>query len=127
MPALNECEYHDLYPLKIIKNEQDYKLALKSLETVFDETRGNLAEYAETLMVLIEHYESEKFVMKESSGIEVLKFLMKQNDLKQKDLVGIVGSKSTVSEILNGKRPLNLQHIKALANQFNVKPATFIA
>lgn len=126
MPALNECEYNDLYPLRIIKNEKDYKLALKSLKAVFDETRGNLAEYAETLTVLIEHYESENFPMKESSSIEVLKFLMNQNGLKQKDLVGIVGAKSTVSEILNGKRPLNLQHIKALANKFNVKPATFI-
>ena len=126
MPALNECEYSDLYPLKIIKNERDYKLALKSLEAVFDETRGNLAEYAETLTVLIEHYESENFPIKESSGIEVLKFLMTQNVLKQKDLVGIVGSKSTVSEILSGKRPLNLQHIKSLAEKFNVKPATFI-
>ncbi len=126
MPALNEREYSDLYPLKIIKNERDYKLALKSLEAVFDDTRGNLAEYAETLTVLIEHYESENFPMKESSGIEVLKFLMTQNVLKQKDLVGIVGSKSTVSEILNGKRPLNLQHIKSLAEKFNVKPATFI-
>jgi HTH-type transcriptional regulator/antitoxin HigA len=115
-----------LYPLKIIKNEREYQLALKSLEAVFDETRGNLAEYAETLTVLIDHYESENFPMKESSGIEVLKFLMTQNVLKQKDLVGIVGSKSTVSEILNGKRPLNLQHIKSLAEKFNVKPATFI-
>jgi HTH-type transcriptional regulator/antitoxin HigA len=78
------------------------------------------------ITVLIEHYESENFPMKESSSIEVLKFLMNQNGLKQKDLVGIVGAKSTVSEILNGKRPLNLQHIKALANKFNVKPATFI-
>ena len=126
MPALNECEYSDLYPLKIIKNERDYKLSLESLETVFDETRGNLAEYAETLTVLIEHYESENFPIKESSGIEVLKFLMTQNALKQKDLVGIVGAKSTVSEILSGRRPLNLQHIKSLAEKFNVKPATFI-
>jgi len=126
MPALNECEYNDLYPLKIIKNEKDYKRALKSLEAVFDETKGNLAEYAETLTVLIEHYESENFPTKESGSIEVLKFLMTQNGIKQKDLVGIVGSKSSVSEILNGKRPLNLQHIKALAHKFNVKPATFI-
>ena len=126
MPALNECEHNDLYPLKIIKNKQDYKLALKSLEAVFDETNGNLAEYAETLTVLIEHYESENFPIKNSSGIEMLKFLMTQNDLKQKDLIGIVGSKSSVSELLNGKRPLNLQHLRALAIKFNVKPATFI-
>jgi len=126
MPALNECNYNDLYPLKIIKNKRDYKLALKSLEAVFDETNGNLAEYAETLTVLIEHYESETFPIKDSSGVEMLKFLMTQNGLKQKDLVGIVGTKSSVSEILNGKRPLNLQHLRALANKFNVRPATFI-
>ena len=126
MPALNECDYNDLYPLKIIKNKRDYKLALKSLEAVFDEKSGNLAEYAETLTVLIEHYESENFPIKDSSGVEMLKFLMTQNDLKQKDLVGIVGGKSSVSEILNGKRPLNLQHLRALANKFNVTPATFI-
>lgn len=126
MPALNESHYKDLYPLKIIKNKQDYKLALKSLKAVFDETNGNLAEYAETLTVLIEHYESENFPIENSSGVEMLKFLMTQNDLKQKDLVGIVGSKSSVSELLNGKRPLNLQHLRALANKFNVRPATFI-
>jgi len=126
MPALNEFGYNDLYPLKIIKNKRDYKLALKSLEAVFDETSGNLAEYAETLTVLIEHHESENFPIKDSSGVEMLKFLMTQNGLKQKDLVGIVGAKSSVSELLNGKRPLNLQHLRALANKFNVRPATFI-
>ena len=56
----------------------------------------------------------------------MLKFLMTQNGLRQKDLVGIVGAKSSVSEILNGKKPLNLKHIRALANKFNVRPATFI-
>ena len=126
MPALNECDYNDLYSLKIIKNKRDYKFALKSLEAVFDETSGNLAEYAETLTVLIEHYESENFPIKDANGIEMLKFLMTQNGLRQKDLIGIVGAKSSVSEILNGKRPLNLQHIRALANKFNVRPATFI-
>jgi HTH-type transcriptional regulator/antitoxin HigA len=126
MPALIECNYHDLYPLKIIKNERDYKLALESLEAVFDETSGDLVEYAETLTVLIEHYESENFPIKDSGGVEMLKFLMVQNELKQKDLIGILGGKSSVSEILNGKRPLNLQHIRALANKFNVRPATFI-
>ena len=126
MPALKEFDYNDLYPLKIIKNKLDYKLALKSLEAVFDQASGSQAEYAETLTVLIEHYESENFPIKDSSGVEILKFLMAQNGLKQKDLVGIVGAKSSVSEILNGKRPLNLQHLRTLANKFNVKPATFI-
>ena len=59
-------------------------------------------------------------------GVKILKFLMKQNNLKQKDLVGVIGGKSTVSEILNGKRPMNLQHIRVLADKFHVEPATFV-
>jgi len=126
MPALNEHENGRLYPLKIIKNKRDYAHALRSLESVFDETHGDLAEYAETLSVLIEYYESENFPVERRSGVDVLKFLMDQNDLKQKDLIGILGAKSTVSEILNGKRPLNLRHLRALADTFNVEPSTFL-
>ena len=59
-------------------------------------------------------------------GVKILKFLMRQNNLKQKDLVGVIGGKSTVSEILNGKRPMNLQHIRVLADKFHVEPATFV-
>ncbi len=126
MPALDQNIFNGLYPLRVIKNKKDYKKALDSLDVVFDETEGELAEYAETLTILIGHYESEQFPMKASSGIEVLKFLMEQNNLKQKDLVGLLGGKSTVSELLNEKRPLNIWHINALAQRFNIKPATFV-
>ena len=126
MPALDQLDFMELYPLRMIKSENDYKEALKSMETVFDATEGHLAEYAETLAILIEHYETERFPIKESSGIDVIRFLMDQNGLKQKDLIGILGGKSSVSEILHGKRLLNLQHIRALSDKFNVNPATFI-
>ena len=126
MPALDQLDFKGLYPLRMIKNKKDYKEALKSMETVFDATEGNLAEYAETLAILIEYYETELFPITESSGIDVVKFLLNQNGLKQKDLIGILGGKSSVSEILHGKRLLNLQHIRALSEKFNVNPATFI-
>jgi len=108
MPALNENKNGRLYPLKIIKNDRDYAHALRSLESVFDETKGDLAEYAGTLTVLIEYHESKTSPLQSRGGIDLLKFLMDQNALKQKDLIGILGAKSTVSEILSGKRPLNL-------------------
>ena len=126
MPALDQLDFKGLYPLRVIKNEKNYKEALKSMETVFDATEGHLAEYAETLTILIEHYETERFPIKESSAIDVVRFLMDQNGLKQKDLIGILGGKSSVSEILHEKRLLNLQHIRALSDKFNVNPATFI-
>ena len=126
MPALEQHEFDDLYPLKVIKSNKDYEKALKSMEIVFDERRGSLAEYAETLAILIEHYEEEHYPIGKATGIDILKFLMEENNLKQKDLVGIIGGKSAVSEILNGKRTLNLKHIKKLAEKFHVKPATFV-
>lgn len=126
MPAVDQMNFTELYPLRVIKNQNDYKEALKSMEAVFDEETGPLADYAETLVILIEHYEENNFPVEKKQGVEVLKFLMEQNDLKQKDLVGILGGKSTVSEIFNEKRPLNLQHIRVLADKFHVKPATFV-
>ncbi|MBC8459186.1 MAG: helix-turn-helix domain-containing protein [Deltaproteobacteria bacterium] len=126
MPALDQVDTTELYPLKVIKNNKEYEMALKSMEDIFDETESPLAEYAETLTILIEHYEEEHFPVKNAQGVDIVKFLMEQNGLKQKDLVGVLGGKSTVSEILNGKRPINLNHIRILADKFHVKPATFV-
>ena len=126
MPALKKIDLDNLYPMKPIKNDKDYQKALSSMEAVFDINKGPLAEYAEALAILIEHYEENRYPVKDSDGIKNLKFLMDQNNLKQKDLVGIIGGKSAVSEILNGKRPLHLDHIRKLAKKFNVKPASFV-
>jgi HTH-type transcriptional regulator/antitoxin HigA len=109
-----------------ILNDKDYQKALSSMEVVFDINKGPLAEYAEALAILIEHYEENRYPVKNADGIKNLKFLMDQNDLKQKDLIGILGGKSAVSEILNGKRPLNLKHIRNLSEKFNVRTASFV-
>ena len=79
MPALDQLDFKGLYPLRMIKNGKDYKEALKSMETVFDATEGHLAEYAETLAILIEHYETERFPIKESSGIDVVRLWTKMD------------------------------------------------
>ena len=50
---------------------------------------------------------------------------MEEKNLTQKDL-SILGSQGVVSEILNGKRELNVRQIKALAEMFKVSPAVFI-
>jgi HTH-type transcriptional regulator/antitoxin HigA len=126
MPALNKIDSNNLYPMKPIKNDKDHQKALRSMEAVFDINKGRLAEYAEALAILIEHYEENRYPVKNTDGIKNLKFLMDQNNLKQKDLVGIIGGKSAVSEIINGKRPLHLNHIRKLAKRFHVKPASFL-
>jgi HTH-type transcriptional regulator/antitoxin HigA len=92
--------------------------------------RGHLnwkeEEYVELLSLLIEAYEEEHYSIPDASPVEVIKELMAANDLRQKDLVGIFGSESMVSLVLNGQRPLGLAHIQALSRRFKVSPAAFI-
>lgn len=63
--------------------------------------------------------------MPETTGIEALKFLMEQHGLKQGDLEEI-GSQGVVSEILTGKRELNVRQVRALSKRFGVSTATFL-
>ena len=62
----------------------------------------------------------------ELSPIELLRYLMKEHKLKQRDLTDVFGSQSHVSEVLKGKQELSLHHIKALAQKFKIKPEFFL-
>ena len=55
----------------------------------------------------------------------MLKELMREHGLKQADLSEI-GSQGVVSEILCGKRELNLRQVKLLGKRFSVSPSVFI-
>lgn len=74
---------------------------------------------------LIEDYESAHHPLPPTIGLQALKFLIEQHGLKQSDLPE-VGSQGVVSEILAGKRELNLRQVRALGKRFGVSPATFI-
>lgn len=60
-----------------------------------------------------------------TTGLQALSFLMEQQGLRQADLPEI-GSQGVVSEVLAGKRALNVRQIRALAQRFGVSPATFV-
>ena len=112
-----------------IHTKQDYENAIFALNGLLDEVGDNekhpLFGFVEILGIVIENYEVEHHSWKDASGIEVLKSLMEEHDLKQDDLSEI-GSQGVVSEILHGKRQLNINQIKKLSERFNVNPAVFI-
>lgn len=112
------------------KNKHQYEFLLKQWEAltelVGDDENHKLVGLLDVVSHFLEQYNQQHGVAaKKGSGIEVLKLLMESNNLKQKDLVEI-GSQGMVSEILNGRRKLNLRQIKALAVRFKVTPASFI-
>jgi len=76
-------------------------------------------------VTLIEAYEEQNHSIPDASPVDVLRTLMDANGLRQKDLAPIFGSESVVSEVLNGKRDINKNHIEKLSKRFGVSPAVF--
>ncbi|MGH9401887.1 MAG: helix-turn-helix domain-containing protein [Terriglobia bacterium] len=82
-------------------------------------------EAIELLTLLIERYESERYPVPDADAVDVLKFLLAQNGLSQRDIAAELGSESTVSLVLSGKRRLNRSHIERLSRRFHVSPSLF--
>ena len=107
---------------KIIKSEEEYETALRRLEKIFHApAKSKEGEEAELLMLLIEKYE-EKYVPmdKKLDPIDAIKFRMDQLGIDKKELTNVLGHQSRVSEILNKKRQLSLQMIKALHRELKI-------
>ena len=82
--------------------------------------------FIETLTALVMQYEDEIEPGPEESPVGVLKFLMEERGLRQVDLVPILGSKSYVSQILSGHRPISREAAGKLAAYFQVSLRSFI-
>jgi len=110
-------------------NEGEYNKLANLLDGLIDEVGNNehhpLAALMETIGSLIETYESRQIDAMEGNPINALVALMKEHGLKQSDLSEI-GSQGVVSEILCGKRQLNIHQIKRLSERFKVSPAVFV-
>ena len=113
----------------VIHTRAEHKHSLADLEKMLQKPSLTQAEqqYCELLSVLIEDYEKRAFPLKsKADAVDVLKELMAANSLRQKDLLDIFRHKTLISEILNRKRPLSVEHIRALARRFQVSAEVFV-
>lgn len=112
-----------------IRDEVHYGRMTAVLEGLLDEAAGNESHPAMGLVDivgdLIADYEAEHHRLPEATGLQALQFLMDQYGLKQADLPEI-GSQGVVSEVLAGKRELNIRQVRALSKRFAVSVATFV-
>jgi HTH-type transcriptional regulator / antitoxin HigA len=113
---------------KVIRTEKEneaYTEILYELDRRSKRLSPAEKELAELLTLLIEDFEQKRYQLPQTNPLEVLRFLMEQQGLKQKDLVDVFGTPSIVSEVLSGKRDLNKDHIKRLSERFRVSPEVF--
>ncbi len=116
--------------VKIIKTRGDYENALKRVEELLDRNprKGTtLAHKLDLLMLLIADYEKKSFSFGPPNPIDAIKFRMDQQGLTHRDLIPYIGSRSKVSEVLSGKRPLTLSMIRALNAAFGIPLESLVA
>jgi len=115
-------------PPKVIRTEKEnehYVQALYELDKRGSRLTRAERELADLLTLMIEDFEERHYALANASPLEVLKFLMEQHGLKQKDLVDVFGTPSIISEVLRGKRKFSKEHIRRLSRRFQVSPEVF--
>jgi HTH-type transcriptional regulator/antitoxin HigA len=118
---------NNIMNVKPIKSDKDYRNALERLEVIFDAPADTKeGDEAEILSLLIENYESERYPIETPDPIEAIKIRMEELNIRQKDLVGIIGGKSRVSEILNRKKRLTVDMIRELERILQISASVLV-
>ena len=115
-------------PPKVIRTEKEneaYTEILCELDKRSAKLTAAEKELAELLTLLVEDFEEKHYKLPKGKPLDVVRFLMEQHDLRQKDLADVFGTPSIVSEVLNGKRELNKEQIARLSARFHVSPELF--
>jgi len=115
-------------PPKVIRTEKEneaYTEILHELDKRSAKLTAAEKELAELLTLLVEDFEEKHYKLPKGKPLDVVRFLMEQHDLRQKDLADVFGTPSIVSEVLNGKRELNKEQIARLSTRFHVSPELF--
>lgn len=115
--------------LKVIRSEEQHQAYLLQMqELIADEPiqGSQKAERLELLSVLVESYENQKYPIEVPDPISAILFRMQEQGLKQADLVPYFGTRSRVSEVLSGKRPLTVTMIRALSTGLDISTETLV-
>ncbi|WP_145712363.1 helix-turn-helix domain-containing protein [Chitinophaga japonensis] len=104
---------------KLIKTEEDYNEAIHMMEALGDredfEDNPDLISQFELIAKLVQLYEEEHAPVTQGHPIDIILMKMEYMDLKQKDLVPVIGSSGVVSEVLNKKRAMSKKMIRAFS------------
>ncbi len=107
--------------LKPIKTDADHEAALVEIERLWDAEEGTAdGDRLEILTTLVEAYEESHFPMDMPDPIEAIKFRLEQQGEDRKALIGIIGSRTRVHEVLRGDRALSLTMIRQLNEKLKI-------
>lgn len=118
----------DIQP-RVISTEEENEYFLSVIENLMnlgEDLYPEQESLLDLLVTLVENFENQHYQLKQATPHEILNELIKERNLKQKDLISIFKSKGIASEVINGKRSISKAQAKELGQFFNVSPAVFL-
>src|SRR6266542_3943010 len=107
--------------IKPIKTEAEHEQALKEIERLWKASEGTPAgDRLDVLITLVEAYEEEHFPIDMPDPLDAIWFRLEQLGLDLRALVGVIGARTRVYEIMRRERPLSLSMIRKLHDKFQI-------
>lgn len=113
--------------IKPIRTNADYERTLLEIEHLWSSKKGTSnGDRLDVLATLAEAYEQKHFPIEAPDPIAAIRFRLEQQGLDTRALVGIVGGRSRVYEVMEGKRSLSLEMIRRLHERFGIPAEVLI-
>jgi HTH-type transcriptional regulator/antitoxin HigA len=107
--------------IKPIKNQRDYERALRRVESLWKSPEGSPeGDELDVLATLLEAYEREHYPIDVPDPVEAIKFRLEQQGKDSRALIGVIGQRTRVYEVMRGKRSLSLNMIRGLHDKFGI-------
>ncbi len=113
--------------IKPIKNAIDHERALQEIERLWGSPQGSpKGDKLDVLIALVEAYERLAHPINPPDPIDAIRFRLEQMGLNHQALIGVIGSRTRVYEVLHGTRPLSLAMIRQLHSHFGIPAEVLI-
>jgi HTH-type transcriptional regulator/antitoxin HigA len=113
--------------VKPIRTRKDHEAALKKIERLWGAKAGTPeGDRLDLLATLVDAYEAAQFPIDPPDPIEAIKFRMEQQGLTRKDLEPLIGTRTRVAEVLNGRRNLSIATIRRLHQRLGISAEVLI-
>lgn len=113
--------------IKPIRTEADYERALRRVEELWDSPeRSPAADEVDILVTLIEAYEKEHYPIDTPDPLDAIKFRLEQTGKDFRSLIGVIGQRTRIYEVMRGDRPLSLNMIRNLHDKLGIPAEVLI-
>lgn len=116
--------------IKIIRTKKDYEQFLGWVDQMLDQQvkpDSPEGEMLQVVLLLIKKYEDEHYLIPKPDPIDAIKAKMLDLGIRNKHLVGKVGSKGYVSAILNKRKPLTLELARLFHRELGIPADVLLA